>query len=99
VLAVALLLVAALAGCSGADPQPADATGTTLGARPSSPARLSIRFPRNGQAVKGDTVTLKVNLAGARIIDATTTRIRPDQGHVHVTVDGRLVAMNYNLDG
>src|SRR5215212_44151 len=92
VLAAALvLLVAALAGCSGAEPQPADTTGTTLGARPSSPAQLSIRSPRNGQAVKGN--------AGTRIVDATTTRIRPDQGHVHVTVDGRLVAMNYNLDG
>jgi len=100
VLAAALvLLVAALAGCSGAEPQPADTTGTTLGARPSSPAQLSIRSPRNGQAVKGNAVTLKVDLAGARIVDATTTRIRPDQGHVHVTVDGRLVAMNYNLDG
>jgi len=99
VLAAALLLVVALAGCSGAEPQPADATGTTLGARPSSPAQLSIRSPRNGQAVKGDEVVLKVDLADARIVDATTTRIRPDQGHVHVTVDGRLVAMNYNLDG
>ena len=88
-----------LAGCSAGEPQPADAPSTTLGARPSSPARLSIRLPRNGQVVKGGTVTLKVDLEGGRIVNATTTNIRPDQGHVHVTVDGQLVAMNYNLNG
>ena len=99
ILAGTLLLVAALAGCSGNESPPADAPGTTVAARPSSPAQLSIRSPRNGQAVEGDAVTLRVNLEGARIVDATTTSIRPDEGHVHVTVDGRLVAMNYNLNG
>ena len=98
-LAGTLLLVAALAGCATNASPPGDAPDTTVGVRPSSPARLSIRFPRNGQAVNGDAVTLKVNLEGARIVDATTTNIRPDEGHVHVTVDGRLVAMNYNLNG
>jgi hypothetical protein len=29
----------------------------------------------------------------------TTTKVRPDQGHVHVLVDGQLAAMNYTLDG
>ena len=36
-------------------------------------------------------------LAGAKIISHTTTRIRPDQGHIHLLVDGKLVAMNYGL--
>jgi hypothetical protein len=32
-----------------------------------------------------------------RIVDQTTTRIRGDQGHVHLFIDGKLVSMNYGL--
>jgi hypothetical protein len=35
---------------------------------------------------------------GAKIVRQTTTRIRPDQGHVHLLVDGKLVAMSYGLN-
>ena len=41
---------------------------------------------------------VRLALTGAKIVSQTTTRIRPDQGHIHLLVDGELVAMNYDLD-
>jgi hypothetical protein len=38
-----------------------------------------------------------VDLRGGSIVDAASTDLRPDTGHVHLTVDGRLVSMTYGL--
>jgi Family of unknown function (DUF6130) len=99
--AVLVLAAAGLAGCSKAKPAaPAAApTSVTLGERPSSPAKLVILSPRNGQTVPAGTLRLELELDKAKIVNVTSTRVRPDQGHVHVLVDGQLVAMNYSLDG
>jgi hypothetical protein len=101
-LAMALVLAAAsLAACSKVEQAPpaAAATSTTLGERVSSPAKVAIVTPRNGQTVPKGDVRLKVELDKAKIVNVTTTKVRPDQGHVHVLVDGKLAAMNYALDG
>jgi len=73
-------------------------TGRTSTARPASTAKLTILTPRNGQTVTGQTPEVRLGLKGAKIVPQTTTRIRPDQGHVHLLVDGKLVAMNYGLN-
>jgi hypothetical protein len=65
--------------------------------RPSSTGKLTIESPRNGQVVKGDNLTLELRLVGARVVATTTTKIQPDQGHVHVMLDGKLLSMNYGL--
>jgi len=39
-----------------------------------------------------------LTLEGAQIVSATTTNIRPDQGHVHLYVNNVLVSMNYGLE-
>ena len=39
-----------------------------------------------------------ISLQNATIVPATTTNIRPDQGHVHLYVDNVLVSMNYGLE-
>jgi hypothetical protein len=100
--AAGLALVAALAGCSGGSgggsgAQAGTPASTAAADRPSSPAKLTIASPRNGQTVKGGTVELRLDLRNAKIVSATTTNIRPDQGHVHVMLDGRLISMNYQL--
>ena len=51
--------------------------------------------PTDGQSVKGPTVHIVINLAGATIVSATTTDIRPDTGHIHLYIDNNLVSMNY----
>jgi hypothetical protein len=99
--AAVLLAVAALAvaACSGGDGGSATATTTAPAAaqRPSSQAKLTIVSPRNGQTLDQDRPELRLGLDGGRIVNQTTTRIRGDEGHIHLHVDGRLVDMNYGL--
>ncbi len=63
--------------------------------RPSSTARIQILAPSQGQTVAGSTLRVVVRLEGARIVDAADTQVRPDTGHVHISVDDRLLSMNY----
>jgi hypothetical protein len=93
--ALAALLLAACSSIGSATPAPAS---TSLAARPASTAKLTILAPRNGQTLSRRSSEVRLGLRGARIVSQTTTRIRPDQGHIHLLVDGKLVAMNYGLD-
>jgi hypothetical protein len=76
--------------CGGNDEPPLTAT---LGPRPSSTATLSIVAPTNGQVVHGASTKLKTRLEGARIVAPTSTNLRPDEGHLHVRLDGQFVSM------
>jgi hypothetical protein len=95
-----LILALGLAACSGGDIGGSATTGTTAAvaaARPSSPAKLTIVTPRNGQTVHGDRPEVRLDLTGAKIVNRTTTHIQGDEGHIHLLVDGKLVNMNYGL--
>ena len=102
-LRAAVLLAAlalAVAACSGGgDDGGPDAPATTAAAadRPSSPAKLTIETPRQGQTVDQDRAQLTLALDGGKIVNQTTTRIQGDEGHIHLHVDGKLVDMNYGL--
>ena len=102
-LRAAVLLAAlalAVAACSGGgDGGGPDAPATTAAAadRPSSPAKLTIETPRQGQTVDQDRAQLILALDGGKIVNQTTTRIQGDEGHIHLHVDGKLVDMNYGL--
>ena len=69
--------------------------GQSSDTRPSSPAKLQILSPTNGQVVQGSDVKIQVSLTGAKIVQATTTHITPDTGHLHVYLDNQLVGMNF----
>ena len=91
-----LTLALLLAGCGGS----AGAGGTTTTtptSRPSSPAKLTILSPDNGQAIKGSTVKVRLRLRDARIVRPTSQHITPTTGHVHVYLDDRIISMNYGL--
>jgi hypothetical protein len=94
-LAVAVLGLAACSGGSGGSAQPA--ATTVVADRPSSPAKLVIESPRNGQTVRQNRPEVRLELTGAKIVQQTTTRIQGDEGHIHLLVDGKLVTMNYGL--
>ncbi|HEV2892795.1 MAG TPA: hypothetical protein VG411_03505 [Actinomycetota bacterium] len=102
-LRAAVLLAAlalAVAACSGGgDDGGPDAPAITAAAadRPSSPAKLTIETPRQGQTVDQDRAQLILALDGGKIVNQTTTRIQGDEGHIHLHVDGKLVDMNYGL--
>jgi hypothetical protein len=80
-------------GASAGGSQPAPS-----GSRPSSPATVSIVQPASGSTVSGTSVHVVLSLQGAQIVSATTTNIRPDQGHLHLYVDNVLFSMNYGLE-
>jgi hypothetical protein len=94
-LAAAALAVTACSGGDGSTP-PADTT-VAAAPRPSSPAKLTIMTPRNGQTVRQGRPEVRLELVGGKIVSQTTNRIQGDEGHIHLLVDNKLVAMNYGL--
>jgi hypothetical protein len=97
-LALAALAVVVLGACSSGGGSTSTPAPTTLAARPTSTAKLTILAPRNGQTISRHTPEVRLDLTGAKIVSQTTTRLRPDQGHIHLLVDGKLVTMNYGLN-
>jgi hypothetical protein len=68
--------------------------GASAKARPTTAARLRIVAPEPN-AVTGPDLTIQLDLTGAQIVEAVTGPLRGDQGHIHVSVDGKLISMAY----
>jgi hypothetical protein len=80
------------AACSSASGSP---SGPPT-ARPSSPAKVQIVTPTSGEVIHGSVVPVRVRLENATIVAATTTNIRPDQGHLHLYLDDQIESMNFS---
>ena len=93
----ALIGFALLAAACGSGGSTSSSPSPSSVSRPSSTAKLAILSPKNGSVVKGTTVHLELSLQGARIVKQTSTDLSPDEGHVHVLLDGSLISMNYSL--
>ena len=93
-----VVLVAVLAGCGGGSSGAPPAPSPTTSARPSSTARLEVVKPTNGDQIRGPTVHLSVRLSGARIVPYTSTDLKPDEGHLHLLLDGRLISMTLGVE-
>ncbi|HVW30983.1 MAG TPA: hypothetical protein VHL53_00465, partial [Acidimicrobiia bacterium] len=91
-LVAPLVVALTLAGCGGKDKS--GSNGSSQAARPTTPARIQILEPTPNQET-GPDVTVKLNLIGARIVPQSTGPIRPDEGHIHVSLDGQVVNMTY----
>ena len=63
--------------------------------RPASSARLEIVSPAANQEFRGDpaTIPIQLRLDGGTIVPFSSTRLVPNEGHIHVYLDGRLVSM------
>jgi hypothetical protein len=96
-VALSLFLAACTGNAAGSGSGGATSSATAPGARPSSTAKLSIVSPANDSVVQGSTVRVRLRLAGARVVRPTTSDLRPDEGHIHILLDGSLVSMNYGL--
>ncbi len=83
-----MLAVAVAAGC-----------GSPATERPKTPARLTIVSPKSGAQVAGAGVVVQLRLRGAEVVAGNRAgeALRPDQGHVHLSVDGRPTLMSYTL--
>lgn len=87
-----------LAACSNPAASQAPTGVTSAGSRPSSPAVVRILEPTPNAKLTGTSVHVVVSLEHATIVSTTTTNIRPDEGHLHLYVNGVLTSMNYALD-
>jgi hypothetical protein len=65
------------------------------GPRPASTASLAFEQPEAGASVSDGRLEVVLDLRGGTIVDAATSDLTPDTGHIHLTVDGRLVSMTY----
>ena len=61
--------------------------------RPASIASLAIDEPTPGEHVSGSALGVTLDLMGGKIVPASTTKLTPDTGHLHLFIDGRLMSM------
>lgn len=62
--------------------------------RPATPARIRIVSPTPNQET-GPDVAVRVELIGAREVPQQSGEVKPDEGHIHIMLDGVTVAMAY----
>src|SRR5262245_1340421 len=91
VACVAVVLLVSGCGSRGAK-QPSSAP------RPRSTATLEIVEPADGAVVEGTTLHVKLRLDGGTIVPIASTNLKPDEGHVHLSVDGAVVSMLAGLE-
>ena len=65
------------------------------GPRPSSTATLAFEKPTAGQVVSAGELPVVLRLQGGTIVSATSTTLQPNQGHIHLSLDGRVISMTY----
>lgn len=95
---VAAVFALVTAACGGGGGGGGDGSAPPVVTRPSSTAVLAIVDPANEATIPPGPLTVRLDLEGARIVDAATTVLRPDEGHIHLNLDGKLVSMAYGLE-
>jgi hypothetical protein len=98
-LGIALCAALFAAGCSSTTNATSSASGaTTSGPRPKTNATLQIVSPGPNDLTKPD-VQVTMRLGGAHLAPPTRTggAVRPDEGHIHLSLDGQLIAMPLRL--
>lgn len=86
--AVPLLLAAVVTGGACAS------KSTPSSKRPTSTARIAIVSPTANE-VTGPNVAMQVRVDGGTVVQRTTGKLTPTEGHIHVLLDGKLIVMAY----
>ncbi len=93
----AAALVMALLGTACASNRDAD-TPPPAGSRPASTAKLQMLEPASGAVLTGSKTLVKLQLEGAKLVSQTTKEVKPDEGHIHLRLDGLVVSMTSGLE-
>ncbi|MDQ4143253.1 MAG: hypothetical protein M3198_05800 [Actinomycetota bacterium] len=88
-----LLMLLALAACGGGAGGGAEGPSTLR-----STASIQIVEPAPGAVVPAADTLVKIQLTGARLLPQATTTVRPDEGHIHLKLDGRIVTLLGGLE-
>jgi hypothetical protein len=54
--------------------------------------------PAPGATLSGDSVPVVLELQGARIVEEVSTDLRPDEGHIHLNLDGEALTLLGGLE-
>lgn len=94
---VAMLVAAAIVpgALFGPTPDPSDALPSAGGERPSSTATITFVEPADGAVIAAEQLEVVLGLDGGRIVETSSLDLRPDEGHVHLTLDGESVSMTF----
>ena len=64
---------------------------------PPRPPRSRSTGPRRDRRCRATQVEVVMTLDGGTIVDSASTTLTPDTGHIHLSLDGKLVSMTYGL--
>ena len=95
--AALIVAVMVVAGCGGRSPAGSPAPQPS-GPRPESTATLALASPTPGEHVTGSTLHVRVRLTGGTVVPQTSTDLKPDKGHIHLSLDGKVVSMAYGVE-
>jgi hypothetical protein len=67
--------------------------------RPSTTGQLEIVSPAQGEVFRGDpaSIPVELRLEGAKIVPFSSLHLVPNEGHIHLYLDGSLVSMTTGL--
>jgi hypothetical protein len=88
-MSICALIAILLAACGGGKPS-ASPSPSSSSARIRSTATIVIISPVEGQTVPASGVTVKIKLTGGTIVPQVSLDVKPDQGHIHLLVDGQV---------
>jgi hypothetical protein len=94
--AFAAVLLVGLAACPKSETEPTPSP--SVPARLSSTANVSILEPATGAVIQGSEVRVRIALTGGRVVEQVSTNLKPDEGHIHLLLDGKVVQLLGSLD-
>jgi hypothetical protein len=105
VLLTAVLLSMTACASSTGDPTASGTPAPTpyptpvggVGHRPSSPVKITLLAPTNGEVIHGTTVLVRVSVVGGIVTSTTSSIVSPTKGHVHLYLNNQLIFMSYTL--
>lgn len=94
------LLLASCGGNGETDGGGASPTGlpSPVGERIASTAKLSLVEPASGATLAPDAVRVRLQLEGATLIKEVSRNLKPDEGHIHLRLDGETITLLGDLD-
>jgi len=68
--------------------------------RPSTTGRLTIVLPRSNEVFRGNpaSIPVELRLEGAKVVLFSSLHLVPNEGHIHLYLDGSLVSRMSDLD-